>query len=138
MGNREDFQVEPSGEMTLTVVLPILLRLEHHVRTLRHRIDEYVPRRSITESVKERHRLAVIALGRRCPCCGLVDAVDNEGRILGEFDHFYSRERTAFEETWLICRSCHLQMRDRSAFTDEFRSYQRRAAAIEGGQLQLL
>lgn len=132
---------DQAGELVIphTEVVPMLHRLEQHVISISEHIHQYVPRKPIPVSVKERHRLVIAALGSRCPCCGLAKVLDPEGRILdAEFDHFYSRERNAFEETWLICRSCHQQMRDRPIFTDEFRSYQRRAAAVEGGQLQLI
>lgn len=138
MSNRELCLTGPSGDPALSVVVPILERLERHVQAIGLRVDEVVPRRPITESTKELHRQTVLQLGGRCPCCLVIPVLDGEGSVIGEFDHFYSRERNAFEETWLICRPCHLRMRDRAMFTDEFRSYQRRAAAIESGQLRLL
>lgn len=138
MSNREQLSIDLSGAVDPSVLLPILQRLEFHLQAIGERVDEVVPRRPISESTKEQHRLTALHLGGRCPCCGLVEVVDQDGMVTGEYDHFYSRERNAFEETWLICRPCHLRMKDRAMFTDEFRSYQRRAAAIEGGQLSLI
>ena len=38
----------------------------------------------------------------RCPCCGVTRVLDDAGRTHGaERDHFYSRERWAFQEVWL-------------------------------------
>lgn len=139
MSAREDIDVNQSGELTATTLLSALQRLEQQIHYIGRRVDEFVPRRPIPSSVKERHIIIVSQLGGRCPCCGVESVLDESGAIInGEFDHFFSRERNAFEETWLICRSCHLQMKDRIRFTDQFRVYQQRAAAIEGGQLTLI
>lgn len=137
MRDREPNQY--SGELALDTLLPILQRLEWQIQSISDRVHQFVPRKLLSVAVKSRHRLVIASLGGRCPGCGLTDIVDPEGRLLsGEYDHFYSRERNAFEDTWLICKSCHVSMGERAEHTDEFRTYQRRAAAIEGGQLQLL
>lgn len=132
MSNREDIEIQNSE-----LILPILEQLQEQVSSIEEHVVSFVPRRPIPESVKQRHKDVLDHLGGRCPCCGLITVIDEYG-VNGEFDHFYSRERITFEETWLICKLCHLQMKDRAHFTDEFRSYQRRAVALEGGQLSLI
>ena len=50
-----------------------------------------------------------------------------------EFDHFYSRERNGFEDTWLICVPCHQRLTiggERAQQTDAFNLYQMRAARL--------
>lgn len=137
MHNREPTQ--SSGELAVNTLLPILQRLEWEIQSISERVHQFVPRKSLSETVKAQHRHIVVSLGGRCPCYGFVILVDPGGRLLaGEYDHFYSRERNAFEDTWLICKDCHLSMKDRAEYIDEFRTYQRRAAAIEGDQLQLI
>ncbi len=120
--------------------------LEHHIERLETklvnveaRVSEFVPRRNITETVKRRHREAIKALGKRCPCCGInVVLTATDSVVQAEFDHFYSRERRAFEETWLICRTCHKDMADRTTHVAAFQAYQVRARQlIDGQQLAL-
>jgi hypothetical protein len=82
--------------------------------------------------------LHISALGGHCPCCGITTIVDEyEIVIEAEFDHFYSRERRYFEDTWLICRACHLDMKNRVEYLPEFQVYQRRARVLDNGQLSL-
>lgn len=132
-----EIDLNPSGEVAY--LLPILQRLEHRLAHIGQRVEDVIPRRPIPESVKQRHREAIKALGGRCPCCGIMDILDTLGEVIGaEYDHFYSRERNALEDTWLICRTCHLGMKDRARFTDQFRVYQQRVVAVEWGQLTLI
>lgn len=139
MPQSEPHQFDLSGELALSTILPILERLETEVQTISERVSSFAPRKNLTEHTKQRHVAVVSALGGRCPCCGVSEVLDCANRATsGEFDHFFSRERNAFEDTWLICTDCHQSMKDRAQFTDEFRTYQRRAAAIENGQLQLI
>lgn len=71
---------------------------------------------------------------------GTHQVVDALGEVLrgAEWDHYYSRERRDFHDVWLICRVCHRGMRDRHERTIEFQAYQKRAAAIEYGQMRLI
>lgn len=86
-----------------------------------------------------RHGSVLAALGGRCPCCGLARVLDDGGRVVGaDFDHYYSRERRDFTETWLICRPCHRRMTDRTQFASAFEAYQQRADSLEVSQLVLL
>ena len=113
-------------------------RLETKLEAVETRIASFVPRRNITEAVKRRHIETIAALGRRCPCCGVNEVLSVDDEIVdGEFDHYYSRERRAFEETWLICKSCHSSMGDRTPHVAAFHSYQVRAKQIAEGQLVL-
>lgn len=64
--------------------------------------------------------------------------LDEAGHVsAAEWDHYFSRERRAFEEVWLVCRPCHLRMADRTKFGAAFEAYQQRAEQIEAGQLGL-
>ena len=119
------------------LILPILEQLQEQVSSIDEKVSAFVPRRHLTESTKQQHISAITLLVGRCPCCGVSDVVI-DGMVLGQFDHFYSRERSGFTETWLICLNCHRDMKDRALFTSEFECYQKRAAAIEGGQLSLI
>ena len=97
-----------------------------------------MPRRPITESVKRRHRSVLTALGGRCPCCGVARVIDDSGRVLvAEWDHYFCRERRALEEVWLVCRTCHLRMVDRTMFASAFETFQQRAGSFEAGQMAL-
>lgn len=118
---------------------PYVSRLEFRLEAVEDRIAAHVPRRNITRTTKHRHQKVIAALGNRCPCCGVNVVLDDERCVIdAEFDHFYSRERREFSETWLICQECHLDMRDRSFFIVEFQAYQKRATSIENGQLELM
>ena len=117
---------------------PQLERIETKLEAVEERIAAHVPRRPVTEATKQRHRDVVATLGRRCPCCGINEILDECRAVVdAEYDHFYSRERREFTETWLICRSCHLDMSDRTEHTAAFQAYQQRAAQIEAGQMPL-
>lgn len=117
---------------------PYVAQLEARLATMENCIAANVPRRPITESIKRRHRAVLAALGGRCPCCGVARVLDDEARVVvAEWDHYFSRERRAFEEVWLVCRPCHLRMVDRTKFAAAFEAYQQRAESLEAGQLAL-
>ena len=124
-------------------VAPMLRQIYARIANVEQTVNAYTPRRNLTESTKRRHREVVTYLGGRCPCCGEVFVVDGAGDVLpgAQYDHFYSRERRGFAETWLICRPCHLELThgDRAERTIEFQAYQRKAAKLgNGAQLALL
>ena len=117
---------------------PRVDRLEARLIALEERVAANVPRKSISAATKQRHREAVTALGGRCPCCGVTEIINTHGAVIdAEYDHFYSRERRNFDETWLICRPCNRDMKNRHLRTSEFQAYQRRAAQLESGQTLL-
>ena len=117
---------------------PHIERLEIKLGAVEARISAFVPRRTITESTRKRHKEVVAQLGRRCPCCGTSEVLSVFGEVVNaEYDHFYSRERRNFEETWLICKPCHLTMTDRTPHVAAFQAYQSRAKQIGDGQLTL-
>ncbi len=121
-----------------TSLAPYVAKLEMRLAAVEDRVAANVPRRPITESTRKRHKAVLAKLGSRCPCCGVARVLDESGRVVGaEFDHFYSRERRAFQEVWLVCRPCHLQMGDRVRFAAAFEAYQQRAAQLEAGQILL-
>ncbi len=117
-------------------ILPILENLQTSMSMIEERVTSFVPRKHITDTVKQRHISVVVTLGCKCPCCGTTQIVDELGNVLdAEFDHFYSRERRDYVDTWLICRECHLNMKERSEYLPEFQVYQRRAKNIDNGQM---
>lgn len=117
---------------------PHLQRIETKLDAVEARIASHVPRRPVTDSTKRRHKEVVAALGSRCPCCGVSEVLDATGVVQrAEYDHFYSRERRDFAETWLICVPCHRDMSDRVRYTAAFQAYQQRAVQIEAGQISL-
>lgn len=138
MSGQQQIDFNPSGEVAVSSIIPILERLEHQISYVVLRVEEFIPRRHIPDTVKQRHREAIKVLGGRCPCCGINSVLDDNGQAAGEYDHFYSRERNTLEETWLICIPCHREMKDRARFTDQFKVYQSRIVAVEGGQLPLI
>lgn len=141
MGNEQNHDLASAiGAAVAAALGPVLERIEAQLADVDARVSAFVPRRTITDSVKVRHRDVLRELGGRCPCCGTTPVVDDAGAVLqgAEWDHYYSRERRDFGEVWLICRPCHRGMRDRHEPTAEFQAFQRRAAAIDGGQLRLL
>jgi len=122
------------AERVAAIILPALARLEERVSRVDSRVHELVPRRGLTDSTKQRHAAVVLQLGRRCPCCGLVNVVDEDGGVLdgAEFDHHWSRERNGFEDTWLLCAQCHRDVTTRRIDrTQEFAAYQRRTLVVE-------
>ena len=126
------------AEAVTSALEPLVIQLDERLAAVEDRVAANVPRRPITDTTKRRHRDVVAALGGRCPCCGIVEVLDGDGKPDGaEYDHFYSRERREFADTWLICRSCHRGMRDRAAYTVAFNAYQQRSAMVEEGQLNL-
>lgn len=125
-------------ELQVAQILPILEELQSSVLSIEERVTSFVPRKHITGTVKQRHINVIWSLGGHCPCCGVVEIVSEDSLISeAEFDHFYSRERRDFMDTWLICRECHLNMKNRIDFLAEFQVYQRRAKNIDNGQLTL-
>jgi hypothetical protein len=125
-------------ELQAAQILPILEELQSSVLMIEERIVSFVPRKHITDTVKNRHINVIWSLGGHCPCCGIAEIVIEDVVISeAEFDHFYSRERRYFEDTWLICRECHLSMKNRIEYLPEFQVYQRRAKNIDNGQLTL-
>lgn len=127
------------GQAVAAAVGARLAQLERQLGRVESRVDSFVPRRPITDSVKARHRAVLRELGGRCPCCGKRDVVDGRGGVTqgAEWDHFYSRERREFADVWLLCKACHREMQARHDRTIEFLAYQRRAVAFEAGQLVL-
>lgn len=71
-----------------------------------------LPRRALSESTKALH--VRVTLERRngfCPCCQQQPVCDCEGKLPGaQFDHFYSRNRNAPDETWLVCSNCNREL----------------------------
>ncbi len=117
---------------------PHVQRIESKLGAVEARIGAFVPRRDITETTRKRHKEVIAELGRRCPCCGTSEVLSVLGEVVNaEYDHFYSRERRNFEETWLICKPCHLTMADRTPHVAAFQAYQSRAKQISAGQLTL-
>lgn len=57
------------GEAVAAARSPALLRLQRQLTDVDSRVSAFVPRRSITDTVKSRHREALRVLGGRCPCC---------------------------------------------------------------------
>jgi len=125
------------GRTVAIALAPVLERLEERVGAVEDRVNAFVPRRPITVTTKARHRDVVRHLGNRCPCCGVEVVLDVQGCVIGEYDHFYSRERRVFHETWLICLSCHGDLTYgqvlRVKRLDAFKEYQRKAQEYEAG-----
>lgn len=72
---------------------------------------------------------------------GLVNVLGAAGAVLvAEYDHFYSRERRGFAETWLVCRPCNgdLTVNGREAHAAAFEAYQARAGRFEASAQQEL
>lgn len=128
------------GKAIAAELTPVLQRIEAQLAEVDSRVASFVPRRAITDTVKQRHREALARLGGRCPCCGTVGVVGEDGSVLpgAEWDHFYSRERRDFGDVWLICKPCHRGMQQRHDRTIEFMNFHRKAAALESGQLRLI
>lgn len=125
-------------QQALEQILPALEQIQESVSTIEERVNLFVPRVPLTTSVKQKHQQVISSMGGRCPCCGVREIVDKQGLVVeAEFDHFYSRERNGFTDTWLICRPCHLSMKNRADYSAEFQVYQRRALMFDNGQLTL-
>ncbi len=126
-----DLHAAISAALTASLA-PFVATLEARLAAVEDRVAANVPRRPITESTRKRHKAVLAKLGGPCPCCGVTRVLDDNGRVVAaEFDHFYSRERRTFQETWLVCRPCHLMMGVRTKFAAAFEAYQQRAAQIE-------
>lgn len=130
---------EALGQAVAAAVGARLAQIERQLGRVEQRVDGFVPRRPITDTVKARHRAVLRELGGRCPCCGKREVLDSRGGVaLGsEWDHFYSRERRDFADVWLLCKACHREMGTRHDRTIEFLAYQRRAVAFEAGQMEI-
>ena len=130
------------GNTVSIALAPVLERLEERVGAVEDRVSAFVPRRPITETTKARHRDVVRYLGGRCPCCGVEVVLDDQEGVVGEYDHFYSRERREFHETWLVCSGCHGDLTYgrvlRAERLDAFKEYQRKAQEHEEGGQALL
>lgn len=125
-------------------LVPVLSRMDQRLRRVEGRVSAIVPRRHLKDTTKRRHREVVAWLGSRCPCCGERNVVTDDGALIAgaEFDHYFSRERRAFRDTWLICRPCHrdLTVNGREGHAAAFQAYQARAARFEAssqGELPL-
>jgi len=114
-------------------VIGRLDRIEHRVDTLEQRLPQR--RREISKTTRIRLADAILALGGRCPCCGLTEIVDADGDVTeAEFDHFYSNQLPNEEHAWLICLKCHAGLTTGKLLRTEadahFRSFQLRRAAL--------
>ena len=114
-------------------VIERLDRIEHRVDTLEQRLPQR--RREIGKMTRIRLADAILALGGRCPCCGLTEVVDADGAVLeAEFDHFYSNQLPSEEHAWLICLPCHAALTSgelpRIKADAHFRSFQLRRADL--------
>lgn len=127
------------GEAVAAAVGARLAQIERQLGRVEQRVDGFVPRRPITDTVKARHRAVLRDLGGRCPCCGKREVLDSRGGVVqgAEWDHYYSRERREFADVWLLCKPCHREMGTRHDRTIEFLAYQRRAVAFEAGQMEI-
>lgn len=72
----------------------------------------------------------------RCPCCGMVDVVDPDGRKMpnAEFDHFFAASMPDPEHVWLICTDCHGELTTskmaRRTAQSSFDSFQNKRARL--------
>lgn len=87
-----------------------------------------VPRRALSESTKALHlRVTLERRNGYCPCCQQVPVCTAEGKLpCAQFDHFYSRNRAAPDETWLICASCNRELENthfKASVQSCFRAY---------------
>lgn len=147
----------------LPIVAPLMERmsqvvdrvdgLDSDVRQLRGKVDDFAPqlaevyryiegkRRKISHRVRAEHVDATAMLGGRCPCCGVVDVVD-QWQVLGEFDHFWQNSKADEWHTWLICKGCHADLTtgkaQRHERTQEFNAYQTKRMRLPGRQQALL
>lgn len=93
----------------LALIIPMLEQLQSSVLTIKEEVLSSVPRKPLTQTVKQRYQILIAHMVGRCPCCGVSEILNEFGVLEAELDHFYSRERAWFEDTWLICKPCHLQ-----------------------------
>ena len=138
MESKEPIEVQVRKAVACEIS-PALNRIEKRIPRIEESVDRYVPRRPLTEKTKKRHRDVILHLGGRCPCCGEVFVVTEDGGVIeAEYDHFYSRERRSFQETWLVCKPCHksLTSSSRADKTVEFQAYQRKAVRFDRHSLR--
>lgn len=114
-------------------VIERLDRIEYRVDTLEQRLPQR--RREITKTTRLLLADAALALGGRCPCCGLVDVVDADGVVHNaEFDYFYSNQLPSGDHAWLICLTCHSNLTTgkflRTEADAHFKSFQLRRVAL--------
>jgi hypothetical protein len=74
--------------------------------------------------------------GGICPCCHVVRIVNADGTRTTEFeiDHYSGRHQPGLTDTWAVCHSCNMKLRNggfhRSKFS-EFQAYQNTLAAFK-------
>ncbi len=106
-----------SGQLTLCA----------QVKDLRESLP--VQRRPLSQWAQQIH--VEVTHSRRnglCPCCQEAPVCDERGRLRGaEFDHWYARNRSRAEETWLVCGGCNQRLVNtdfKAAARSAFESYQ--------------
>jgi hypothetical protein len=109
----------------------IRTKVDHLQATL----DTVVQRRPVSAATKQQHLIALRSMGGRCPCCGLTEIIAaSSGSFVGEWDHFYARNRNKAHETWPICTGCHRKRTNsRNWIQDEratFDGYQSKLAKL--------
>jgi Rha family phage regulatory protein len=79
--------------------------LAHHDRML----SDWDKRRKRVTKATQREHLRVASRNKVCPCCGVAPIVQ-DGCFTAEveIDHFHSKDRPDAQETWPICRPCHV------------------------------
>jgi len=100
--------LERLTEQTKQIIAPVIDGL--HALTERvDSLEKNLPqRRNILPKTKDVIIKVLQALGRRCPCCGLVEVIDENGKVVNaEFDHFFSNQLPSQKHAWLICKPCH-------------------------------
>lgn len=84
-------------------------------------------RKEISEDTKRKHRRILDALDGRCPGCR--KPIDPT-----QFDHFFDSQRSNFEHSWPLCKSCHNELttdnETRTTFERRFHAYQEFASAV--------
>jgi hypothetical protein len=85
-------------------------------------------RKQVPQSVRRKHQSVLLERYRgQCACC-LDKQLFDDTRFIGQIDHWFGRQLNGASDTWPICRSCNLRLRDSSAFKKEkdhcFHAYQ--------------
>lgn len=93
------------------------------------RVSLPVQRRPLSRWAQQIH-VEVVRAKRNglCPCCQEMPICGVDGRLPGaEFDHWYARNRSRAEETWMVCSGCNQRLNDtefKASVRSAFESYQ--------------
>lgn len=107
-------------------------------KDVRHEIEQIKQRKPLSKKTARKHlAICASAFAGKCPCCGTAKIVGEDGskenNVL-EYDHWVSKSQAALSETWPVCKSCNIKLKQHDFKMESrtyFEAYQKRRKQYE-------